>query len=147
MPGAVEGLTRLKQLGLPLVVVTNQSGLGRGYFNQQAFEAVHARFEALLAEQDLSLAGMFYCPHHPQADCPCRKPAPGLGLEAARQLGLTPERALVVGDKESDVEFGRNLGAAMTCLVGSGPSQADHCVSDLGALAALIDARAGHDRV
>lgn len=137
----------MQQLGLPLVVVTNQSGLGRGYFDQPAFEAVHARFEAMLAEQGLKLAGMFYCPHHPQADCRCRKPAPGLGLEAARQLGLAPERAAVVGDKESDVEFGRNLGAALTCLVGAGPSQADHCVPDLGALAALIEARAGHHRV
>ena len=129
------------------MVVTNQSGLGRGYFDLQALEAVQARFEALLAEQGLGLAAMFYCPHHPQAGCECRKPEPGLGLQAARKLGLDPSAAVVVGDKESDIEFGRNLGAALTCLVGEGPSQADHCIPDLNALAGLVERRAGRDRV
>lgn len=110
LPGAVEGLRRFSEAGWPLVVVTNQSGIGRGYFGEKDLQLVHRRFCDLLEDQGVSLAGIYHCPHAPQEGCDCRKPQPALGLLAAEELGLDLNDCVMVGDKESDLEMGRRLG-------------------------------------
>lgn len=110
LPGALEGLRRLAQAGFPLVIASNQSGIGRGLFEPEALDAVHARLEALLADAGLRLAGTYYCPHAPSDGCSCRKPAPGMLLRAAEELDLALDRSWIVGDKASDVEAGRRAG-------------------------------------
>lgn len=111
IPGALEGLRLLRDLGLPLVLVTNQSGVGRGLFRRADVQAVHARLEALLAEGGVRLAGIYTCPHRPEDGCACRKPATGLAECAAQDLGLAPARCFVVGDKRCDVDLGLAWGA------------------------------------
>jgi D-glycero-D-manno-heptose 1,7-bisphosphate phosphatase len=145
LPGALAGLQRLRQLGLGLVVITNQSGIGRGYFDQAALDAVHARLRQLLQDGGVHLDGIYVCPHGPEDGCACRKPATGLVRQAAAELGFEPAEAFVIGDKASDVEMGRRLGAT-TLLVRTGYGreheqgkvQADFVVDDLGAVAEVI---------
>jgi len=115
--GAADGLTRLAAAGWRLAVVSNQSGVARGYFPEAALKAVEARLRGLLGDIGVSLAGFFYCPHHPKGavseyavTCDCRKPAPGLVLAAARELDTDPRACWMVGDILDDVEAGRRAG-------------------------------------
>lgn len=105
--GAREALDRLRSAGLPLAVVTNQSGVGRGYISLEGVRAVNDRVEELLGP----FTGFFICPHAPNAGCECRKPKPALILDAARALGVDAACCVMVGDRESDVEAARNAGA------------------------------------
>jgi D-glycero-D-manno-heptose 1,7-bisphosphate phosphatase len=107
VPNARILLDRLRAAGLPLAVVSNQSGIGRGVITAQAVDAVNRRIDALLGP----FAGFFICPHAPDDACECRKPKPKLILEAAQALGVDPGCCVVVGDRESDVEAARSAGA------------------------------------
>lgn len=106
-PGARALLDRLRDAGLPLAVVSNQSGIGRGLITREAVDAVNRRVEELLGP----FAGFFVCPHAPEENCDCRKPKPKLILDAAKALGVDASCCVVVGDRESDVEAARNAGA------------------------------------
>ncbi|MET7947797.1 HAD-IIIA family hydrolase [Micromonospora sp. NPDC005324] len=108
LPGARAALDRLRAAGLRLAVVTNQSGLARGYFSAAQMRAVHARVEELLGRFDAWLV----CPHDDVDGCDCRKPAPGLVYAAARELGTTPSRCVLVGDIGRDVAAAMAAGAA-----------------------------------
>jgi len=107
MPGAREALERLRAAGIPTAVVSNQSGIGRGLLTRAQVEAVNAKVEQLLGP----LGPWVCCPHAPEDGCDCRKPAPGLIREAARRLGVAPERCVVIGDIGADVEAARAAGA------------------------------------
>jgi histidinol-phosphate phosphatase family protein len=153
MPGAAEGLQRLHAAGYPLVVVSNQSGVARGLFAEEALVAVEERLRKLLADAGVPLAGFYYCPHHPQGtmaayavDCDCRKPAAGLLLRAAREHGYDLGRSWFVGDILNDMEAGRRAGCR-TILLDNGhetewvlsPERTpDFTVSDLAAAARII---------
>jgi D-glycero-D-manno-heptose 1,7-bisphosphate phosphatase len=106
LPGATVALTRLKEHGFRLVVVSNQSGIARGLVTQEEARAVHDRFVGCLAAQGVVLDGVYYCPHGPDGSCDCRKPRPGLLKRAAEELGLDLERSFAVGDLPRDVEAG-----------------------------------------
>ena len=106
-PNARALLDRLRAAGLPLAVVSNQSGIGRGLITAEAADAVNRRVDELLGP----FAGFFVCPHAPNDDCECRKPKPKLILDAARALGVEPCCCVMVGDRESDVAAARNAGA------------------------------------
>ncbi len=110
LPGAAHGLTLLRERGLLLVVVSNQSGLARGLVTAAEAEAVHRRFLECLAEQGIALDGVYYCPHGPDEGCACRKPAPGLILRAAEEFGIDLSLSFMTGDKTSDVEAGLRAG-------------------------------------
>src|SRR4051794_18945963 len=116
-PGAAEGAALLAGTDFALVVISNQSGIARGLFPESAVVAVEARIRELLADYNVPLAGFYYCPHHPQgkiagytAECNCRKPAPGMILRAAAELGLDLDRSWMVGDILDDVEAGHRAG-------------------------------------
>ncbi len=147
IPGAAAGLRRLKARGLGLVVVTNQSGIGRGFFDEKRLAEIHQRLVAMLRAEQVELDGIYICPHHPDQACDCRKPRPALALRAGAELGFDPSLAFVVGDMASDVALGRALGAT-TLLVrtghgaatlASGAARADHVVADLAAAAERIE--------
>lgn len=110
---AFEAVRRLGRAGFATVVVTHQSGVGRGYFDAAAVDALHARFREEFARHDAPLDAVYSCPHGPGArpGCACAKPLPGLGLQAAADLGLDLARSFMVGDKVDDVLFGLNIGA------------------------------------
>jgi D-glycero-D-manno-heptose 1,7-bisphosphate phosphatase len=146
LPGAAAGIRHLRALGLPVVVVTNQSGVGRGMFTGEAVEAVHRRLRELLVAAGAEPDGIYVCPHHPGDGCACRKPGTGLLEQAARDHGVSLDRAFVVGDKECDIDAGRRAGAT-TLLVRTGYGEQtlqqaavrpDHVVSDLEEAAAVI---------
>lgn len=111
VPGAVDAMRRLHQAGWQLVVVTNQSGVARGYYTEADYEALTERMKAELAAAGAPLAGVYHCPHHPKGsvaayarDCDCRKPAPGMILRAAGELTIDLAASVLVGDKDSDLQ-------------------------------------------
>jgi D-glycero-D-manno-heptose 1,7-bisphosphate phosphatase len=107
LPGARKALDALRAAGIPVAVVSNQSGVGRGLITLAQVDAVNARVEALLGP----FAGFFVCPHGPDDGCDCRKPHPKLIFDAARALGVDAACCAVIGDKPSDVEAAQNAGA------------------------------------
>jgi len=113
-PGAVEGLRYLQRAGYLLVVVSNQSGVARGYFEEAALIPVEQRIRALLGPAGVRLDGFYCCPHHPEGNVPafavhclCRKPMPGLLFRAAADLNIDLERSWLIGDILHDIEAGR----------------------------------------
>lgn len=148
LPGAVEGLRRFAGAGWQLVVASNQSGVGRGWFDERQLAAVNGELRARLAAAGIVLRGLHCCPHRPDEGCGCRKPAPGLLVRALRELGLRPRRCVVVGDKACDVELGRRAGARSVLVrtgYGAATERAGLCRPDLVVddLAALADSELG----
>jgi len=147
LPGAADGIRRMRELGLAVVVVTNQSGVARGYFDEARVHEVHDRLRAMLGKQGAALDGIYYCPHGPDDGCECRKPRTALAEAAARELGGDLSASFVVGDKASDIRLGCAVGAA-TVLVrtgygarteGDGGAGADYVVDDLIEAARVIE--------
>jgi D-glycero-D-manno-heptose 1,7-bisphosphate phosphatase len=145
LPGAKDLLRWLQGRRIPLVVVSNQSGIGRGFITEAQARAVHFRFSELLAESGISLRACFYCPHAPEAGCECRKPQPGLLLRAAEDLGIDLSNSFMVGDKPSDCEAGSNAGCKPILLSTARRSTAAtngyEVVTDLAALLTLFKTR------
>lgn len=118
LPRASESLRRLQEAGFALVVVSNQSGVGRGYYPLESVYAVNARMVNMLAAAGVQLAGVYFCPHRPVDDCDCRKPRLGMYRQACKHLTPRAAESWMIGDKLSDVEFGRNAGLR-TVLLGT----------------------------
>ena len=129
--GAPEALAALRRAGFALVVVSNQSGIGRGFVTREEAKAVHERFLRELRARGVELDDVRYCPHTPEDACTCRKPATGLLLDAARELGLDLARSFMVGDKPGDVEAGRAAGCRTVLLGGDGAADWDEAVARL----------------
>jgi D-glycero-D-manno-heptose 1,7-bisphosphate phosphatase len=102
-PGAIEGLRLLRDAGFALVLITNQSGIARGYFDAATLARIHERLQSMLAAKGLRLEAIYFCPHGPDDGCDCRKPAPGMVTRAMRDLGFRPEEVVVVGDSDADM--------------------------------------------
>ncbi|MFM8288995.1 MAG: D-glycero-alpha-D-manno-heptose-1,7-bisphosphate 7-phosphatase [Planctomycetaceae bacterium] len=111
LPGVLPALARLQARGVGLAVVTNQSGLARGLITPTQLRAIHDRLGDWLRQAGVELAGIYVCPHGPDDHCGCRKPAPGLAWQAARDWGIDLSRAWVVGDKRADLELATAIGA------------------------------------
>ena len=116
--GAGAAIKRLNEAGLKVVLVTNQSGVARGFFTEALVQEAHERLYRMLSREGARIDAVYYCPHHPTAGnssytvvCDCRKPGTGLIDRAARDLGIDVKRSYVVGDKWSDVELGQRAGA------------------------------------
>lgn len=121
VPGAAEGLLALQEAGFAIVVVTNQSGIARGYYDEAAYRAVEAEVEARLLREGVRVLATYHCPHHPDftGPCNCRKPAPGLFVRASRDHGLDPGASVFIGDRVRDVAAADELGGT-AFLVRSG---------------------------
>ena len=127
--GCAAAIRRLNQAGLPVVVVTNQSGVARGLFPEERVEEVHAYIDNLLAEEGAFVWRYYHCPHHPtegvgryRVDCECRKPRPGMLRAAATDFGLDLRQSWLIGDTLTDLEAGAAVGCR-TILVLSGHGQ------------------------
>lgn len=156
LPGAGPAVARLNGAGLLVLVVSNQSGVARGMFGQAEVEAVNAQLSRQLTAFGARVDRYYFCPHHPEGKvacyarrCDCRKPAPGLLLRAAGELGLDPARCFMVGDRPLDMEAGLAAGACCV-LVSSGPhddpepgpgQRPHHTAPDLGRAVDWILAR------
>jgi D-glycero-D-manno-heptose 1,7-bisphosphate phosphatase len=130
-PGAGDALRLLHECGFRLVVITNQSGVGRGFFPLDRLISMNAHLAAMVDEAGAKLSGIYFCPHTPDAGCACRKPALGLLNLAAAELKFDPKSAIVVGDKESDIEFGRRAGATTVLLARDVPAPVASVVPDI----------------
>ena len=110
LPGVVEALSLLQENEWPLIVVSNQSGIGRGYYGLSDMQAVQARVEAELKSFGIVFEGFYFCPHTPDDHCNCRKPEPGLLLQAASEMSINLKASWMIGDKLSDVLAGQRAG-------------------------------------
>lgn len=147
IPGSADAVRRLRdELDLGVIVVTNQAHVGRGLLPVPRLIAIHERLEELLAAEGARVDAILYCPHAPEDGCACRKPQPGLVLEAADRFGFDPSDTFVVGDHEADVAMGRTIGArTLLVLTGHGRDEAgraaafaDDVVPDLAAATDII---------
>ena len=126
IPGAIEALQLLARANINIIVVSNQAGIGKGLFSETDLATINRYMTGQLLHHRVKLAGIYCCPHHPQATvsryrqiCSCRKPNPGLLVMAMRQRGIGASDAVMIGDRNSDVEAGRVLGLT-TYLVETG---------------------------
>ncbi len=153
VPGAMDAVRALKDGGFAVVLVTNQSGIARGLYTLEDYEAVAARVDEVLREHGAPVDGTYFCPHHPEVtgECDCRKPGTGMYQAAARELDLDLARSYYVGDKVTDVLPGIALGG-VTILVRTGygaeheasvPGDT-HVVQNLSAATQLILGASGH---
>lgn len=152
LPGVVDGLAVLRDAGYRLILVTNQAGIARGYYVQAVMDRLHDHLRASLAASGVKFDAIYFCPHHPQGsvcglaiECNCRKPAPGLLLQAARDFDLDLGKSVLIGDKLSDIQAGQRAGVGITVLVESGHalepsarSQANHVALNLLAAAHVL---------
>jgi len=158
--GAARAIAELNRAGLAVIVVSNQSGLARGYFSLEQMLAVQAELERRLAREGARLDGFYYCPHHPRGkverlaiECGCRKPKPGLVLQAAQDHGLELAGSYMVGDRWRDAACGQAVGLT-TILVATGHGgqppagdrEPDYRAADLAAAVRWILTRAGENR-
>jgi D-glycero-D-manno-heptose 1,7-bisphosphate phosphatase len=147
LPGAAEGIRRLRQLDLPVIVVTNQSAIGRGMFDLATLDRIHERLCELLDREGTAVDGFYTCPHTAADNCDCRKPASGLATRAAADFRADLSRSFVVGDKFCDIDLGKNISAtAILVRTGYGAectaqqhSAADYVVENLLAAALCIE--------
>lgn len=128
IPGAIDAIKRLNEAGYLVIVVTNQSGIARGYYTEADVLALHQRVDEDLRHHGARIDAYYYCPHHPQhgavRDCECRKPEPGMLLAAAREHDIDLTRSFVIGDKAADVEAALAVGATpILVLTGYGQQE------------------------
>lgn len=144
LPGSLEAIARLSAAGFDVVVASNQSGVGRGLFGEAELDAITAKMNAAIDAAGGRLAAVYYCPHHPDAGCDCRKPKPGLLERIARDFGVSLAGVPVVGDSQRDLDAARAVGARpILVLTGNGertraalgPSPEVEIYADLAAVA------------
>jgi D-glycero-D-manno-heptose 1,7-bisphosphate phosphatase len=124
IPGAARAIRLINYLGLRSVVVSNQSGVAWGYFPVSVVEEINNRLQVLLGKEEASLDGMYYCPHHPDDGCACRKPEPGMLQLAAEELGIDLPSSYMVGDKADDIgAVHRVAGKGILVLTGNGTAE------------------------
>lgn len=144
LPRAAEGLRALSDNGHPIIVITNQSGVGRGRFSLERMHEVNARLVEMVAATGARIDAVYFCPHDPAAGCDCRKPKTKLVLDAARHFGFDPGNSIVIGDKSTDVELGRRLHGVSMLVSSDGRAadgewvEPDYIVRDLLEAAGII---------
>lgn len=146
IPGAAAALRRLLEAGYKLFIITNQSGVGRGYFTREAVESIHAHLDEYFGRHGVRFDRYYVCPHHPEDNCDCRKPKPKFLLDAAREYGLDLANCFMIGDRTSDIQAGINAGVtAILVLTGVGREtlakqevKPNHVAEDIGAAATWI---------
>ncbi|WP_428943982.1 D-glycero-beta-D-manno-heptose 1,7-bisphosphate 7-phosphatase [Pantoea sp. FN060301] len=153
--GAIDAMKELKEMGYALVMVTNQSGIARGLFTEDTFMQLTEWMDWSLADRDIDLDGIYFCPHHPDAvkeeyrqQCDCRKPQPGMLLQAQQELNIDMAASYMVGDKVDDILAGKAAGVGKNVLVRSGKpvteegeNAADWVIDSLADLPARIKKR------
>lgn len=119
IPNAINALIKLRDLGLGIIIITNQSVVGRGHISIADLEKIHKRMIDLLSIEGVTIDDIYFCPHTPEDNCACRKPKLGLIERASKEYNFNPMECFTVGDKALDIEFGKAMGAT-TFLVRTG---------------------------
>jgi len=138
LPNAIEGIKLLKEAGFKIIVISNQSGVARGYFTEEDVQLINSKINELIMQSGANIDGFYYCPHHPEGAvdkyrrvCQCRKPESSLFLQAAAQKNIDIKKSFIVGDKLSDIQMSESLGArAILLLTGYGPQEREKYCSE-----------------
>lgn len=109
-PGAVQGMRLMLQAGFELIIITNQSAVARGIIDEKKLSMIHERLISMLRSENIEIAGIFYCPHHPQDCCDCRKPKPGMLINAIAEFKIDPLFSVFIGDADSDMGAAKAAG-------------------------------------
>ena len=124
LPGVSDAIRKLNENNIPSIVITNQSGIARGYFSFDFVNKLHDRMIAELEGHNGRVDGIYVCPHHPHEGCACRKPRPGMLLQAAKKHGISLRRSFVIGDKIIDIKMAHSVGAkGILVLTGYGAEE------------------------
>lgn len=124
LPGVSDAIRKLNENNIPAIVITNQSGIGRGYFSFDFVNKLHDRMIAELDGQNCKVDGIYVCPHHPHEGCACRKPRPGMLLQASKKNGISLRRSFIIGDKIIDIKMAHSVGAkGILVLTGYGAEE------------------------
>jgi len=143
--GVIEACKAIKEKGYEIVIITNQSGIARGYFSEDDFMTLTEWMDWSFADKGIDIDGVYFCPHHPEKGlgdykqvCDCRKPQPGMIISAQKHLKIDLSQSYLVGDKLSDLQAGKNAGITTNILVRTGKEvtdaaqeAADHVVDSL----------------
>lgn len=120
LPRSVAGICLLAKSGFDIIIVTNQSGLARGFFSREDLDLMHGILLDAVWMRGGSIKDIFFCPHLPEHNCECRKPKPGMIIDACKKFGINPSSSIMVGDSVKDIECGINAGAKSVILVKTG---------------------------
>jgi D-glycero-D-manno-heptose 1,7-bisphosphate phosphatase len=127
LPGAIEAIKTFHELGYRVIIVSNQAGVARGYYTENDIHILHNYINGLLEEKGTYIDAFYYCPHHPDGivekynlRCNCRKPNIGMVKQALNDYNIDLEQSIFIGDKEIDIETGKNAGIGRCILVRSG---------------------------
>lgn len=138
-PGVGEAIRKFKQMGFKVVLVSNQPGMAKGYLSEETFGEIQQKMESELAKEGVVLDGEYYCFHHPEAkverlkaNCECRKPKPGMLLQAAKDLGINLSESWMIGDGLTDVQAGKRAGCR-TVLIGRMKCELCHLMDEVDA--------------
>ena len=127
IPHSLEAIATLNQYGFKVLIATNQSGVGRGYYDHAMLQMIHHKLITMLAAIGGSIEDIFYCPHHPQDHCTCRKPKPGLIHQMMKKYPLQPEKTFFIGDSYVDIQAARAVGCTpLLVLTGNGQKTMQH---------------------
>ena len=118
--GVIEALKYIQNKGFKIIIITNQSGIGRGMYSREKFLELNKWMIDFLSTQGVKILDVFYCPHSPEERCTCRKPLPGMFLEAIKKYDIDIEMSWSIGDKETDIQAAKSSGISNTILVKSG---------------------------
>jgi len=143
--GVFDACLYFRSLGYQLIIVTNQSGIGRGYYNEDDFHVVNNWMLEKFSKKDINILDVFFCPHGPESDCDCRKPKPGMFNQANNKYGIDMKNSWMIGDKEADVQAAKTAGIQNTILVKSGHaideenSKAEFILDSIGQVKTVIN--------
>jgi len=140
-PHVGEGVRRLNDKGFKVVIITNQSGIARGYFTEPVLVEIHQKLKGDLAQYGARIDAIYHCPHHPDEGCECRKPKPKLAHQAIAELGIDPRQSYVIGDRLMDIELAQAIGSKSVLIandlgiseIKGSSSPPDYIASDFGA--------------
>lgn len=140
MEGLMDALTIAQEKGYQLIIVTNQSGIGRGYYSEEQFDHLNRWMLDTFYANHVTITHVYYCPHSPQDGCDCRKPKPGMLTRAISEFDIDPESSWMIGDSERDIEAAQRAGVKNTILFSSENQQtrSDHQIQSLHDLPGLL---------
>ena len=130
LPNTGKAIRLLNEHGFKVIVITNQSGIARGYFTEEMLAKIHEKMKDELAKEGAWVDAIYHCPHHPDDNCQCRKPKPKLALQAAKDHDIELKDSLVVGDLQMDIDLGKAIGCR-TILVRTPPMNDENPKSDI----------------
>ena len=146
LPQAIRGMKKMQELGYLLIVVTNQSGIARGYYSEQDFMKLQRHMLSLLSKKGITITKTYHCPHGTEAGCGCRKPKPSMIKKAGKRFNINLKKSFIIGDKTADIMTGKNA-SCITILVRTGKAgkdgqydiQPDFTVNNLYEAAAIME--------